>query len=180
MRPSRNFSVTANYSFVDTKFTQGSDENLGLIFDVADDGLVNCSLGDQFPTVTGCQSLFGSIVGKSIPRAPKHTAFIDVDYRQPIGAGDWSFFTGANVSMISSSFDQVLNFAKTGGSAVVDARIGVQNDRFKVQAYVKNLFDEDAVAQIIRYASADADLRRNFIAGLRPGRRFGVVLSAGF
>lgn len=180
IRPDRHFTVTANYSLVGSKFTSGTDENLGLIFDVADDKLVNCSTGDQFPAVTGCQSLYGSIVGKSIPRAPKHTVFFDVDYRMPIGAGDWTLFTGANVSMVSSSFDQVLNFAETGGSTVVDARLGVQNDRFKIQAYVKNLFDEDAVAQIIRYADANNDLRRNFIAGLRPGRRFGVILSAGF
>lgn len=180
LRPDRHFTVTANYSLVDTKFTAGSDENLGLIFDVQDDGLVNCSTGDQFPTVTGCQSLFGSIVGKRIPRAPKHTAFVDADYRGPIGSGGWDFFVGGNVSMNSSSFAQVLNLAKTGGSTVVDARMGVENERFKIQAYVKNLFDEDSVAQIIRYADANADLRRNFIAGLRPGRRFGVVLTAGF
>ncbi|WP_195908654.1 TonB-dependent receptor [Novosphingobium sp. Gsoil 351] len=180
MRPSRNFTVTANYSYVDAQFTAGSDENLGLIFDVADDGLVNCSQGDQFTDIAGCQSKFGSIKGKSIPRAPKHTAFVDVDWRQPVGGSDWTVFAGANVSMVSSSFDQVLNFAETGGSTVVDARLGVQNDRFKIQAYVKNLFDEDAIAQIIRYADANNDLRRNFIAGLRPGRRVGVIFSAGF
>ena len=180
MRPSHNFTVTANYAMANTKFTAGTDENLGLIFDVRDDGLVNCSTGDQFPATTGCQSLFGSIKGKSIPRAPKHTAFVDVDWRQPVGSGDWTLFAGANVSMVSSSFDQVLNFAETGGSVVVDARLGFQNDRFKIQAYVKNAFDEDSIAQIIRYADANNDLRRNFIAGLRPGRRIGVILSAGF
>lgn len=180
MRPSRNFTVTANYAFADTEFTAGTDENLGLINDVADDGLVNCSLGDQFPAITGCQSAYASIVGKEIPRAPKHTVFVDADYRQALGNGDWSLFAGANVTMVSSSFDQVLNFAETGGSAVVDARLGVQNDRFKIQAYVKNLFDEDSIQQIIRYADANNDLRRNFVAGLRPGRRFGVIFSAGF
>ncbi len=180
IRPDRNFTLTANYAYTNTRFTAGSDENLGLINDVNDDGLVNCSLGDQFPSTTGCQSLYGSIIGKSIPRAPQHTVFVDADYRRPIGSGGWSMFLGANVSMISSSFDQVLNLAKTGGSAVVDARLGFQNDMFKVQFYAKNLFNEDSIAQIIRYADANKDLRRNFIAGLRPARRFGLVVSAGF
>lgn len=182
LRPDRHVTVTANYAYTDPQFTFGTDENLGLIFDIADDGLNNCSLGRQNP-VNACSStnaLYASIEGKDIPRAPRHTAFIDFDYRTDLGGGDWEFFTGANVSMVASSFDQVLNFAKTGGSTVVDARLGVQNDRFKIQAYVKNLFDEDAVAQIIRYADANNDLRRNFIAGLRPGRRFGLILSAGF
>ncbi len=179
LRPDRHFAITANYSLADTKFTSGTDENLGLLFDVADDGLVNCSKGDQFTDVTGCQSAFGSIKGKSIPRAPKHTLFVDADFRTPI-SGEWNFFAGANVTMVSSSFDQVLNLAKTGGSAVVDARLGFQTDRYKVQFYARNLFDEDSVAQILRFADANNDLRRNFVAGLRPGRRFGVIFTAGF
>ena len=179
-RPNRQVTLTANYAYANTKFTSGTDENLGLIYDVQDNGLVDCSTGDQFPLVAGCQSLFGSIVGKSIPRAPRHTLFVDADYRTAIGNNGWRLFAGANVSVISSSFDQVLNFANTGGSTVVDARLGVQNDRFKIQLYVKNLFNEDSVAQIIRYADANADLRRNFIAGLRPARRFGAVFSANF
>ncbi len=179
IRPVRNFTVTANYSYVNAKFTGGTDENLGLINDLIDDRLVNCSTGDQFPNITGCQSLFGSIRGKRVPRAPEHTMFVDVDYRTPVST-DWDFFVGSNVNMISTSFDQVLNFAKTGGSVVVDARLGFQSDRFRIMAYARNLFDEDSVAQIIRYADANADLRRNFIAGLRPPRRIGIILTASF
>ncbi|PXW76258.1 outer membrane receptor protein involved in Fe transport [Blastomonas natatoria] len=179
IRPVRNFTVTANYSYVDAKFTAGTDENLGLINDLLDDRLANCSTGDEFPAVTGCQSRFGSIRGKRIPRAPEHTMFVDVDYRTPI-SDDWNFFVGSNVNMVSTSFDQVLNFAETGGSVVVDARLGVQSDRYRVMLYARNLFDEDSVAQILRYADANADLRRNFVAGLRPPRRIGILLTASF
>lgn len=179
IRPVRNFTVTANYSYVDAKFTAGTDENLGLINDLLDDRLANCSTGDEFPAVTGCQSRFGPIRGKRIPRAPEHTMFVDVDYRTPI-SDDWNFFVGSNVNMVSTSFDQVLNFAETGGSVVVDARLGVQSDRYRVMLYARNLFDEDSVAQILRYADANADLRRNFVAGLRPPRRIGILLTASF
>ena len=179
-RPTNRLTLTANYSLADSKFTSGVDENQGVLNDVADDGLVNCSTGDQFPDVAGCDSLFGSIVGKSIPRAPKHQIFADLDYRAPLGGSDWDFMAGTNVTMISTSFAQVHNLAETGGSVVVDARIGFQNDTFRIQGYVKNLFDEDAVAQIIRYADADASFQRSFIAGLRPGRRFGVVAAMKF
>ncbi|WP_114520900.1 TonB-dependent receptor [Altererythrobacter sp. ZODW24] len=41
----------------------------GELNEVADNGLVDCSTGDQFPASAGCQSLFGSIEGKRIPRA---------------------------------------------------------------------------------------------------------------
>ena len=179
-RPSRNLTVTANYALANAIFTSGVDEQQGVLIDVADDALVNCSTGDQFAAIAGCQSVYGSIVGKRIPRAPMHTAFVDVDWRLPLGDSGWKLFAGANVNLVSSSFDQVHNLASTGGSAVVDARAGFQNDRFKVQFYVKNATNERAINQIIRYADANNDLRRNFIAGVRPQRRFGVVVSAGF
>ncbi|QUL36973.1 TonB-dependent receptor [Erythrobacter sp. JK5] len=179
---SRGLTLTANYAFANSEFTSGFDENQGVLNDVADDGLVNCSTGDQFADVAGCQSLFGSIKGKSIPRAPRHRIFADLDYRSAtdIGGGDWDFFAGGNITFTSTSFAQVHNLAETGSAIEVDARMGIENDRFRVQLYVNNLFDEDAVQQIIRYADADLDFRRSFIAGLRPGRRFGVVLSTGF
>ena len=176
----KGITLTANYSFADSEFTSGVDENQGVLNDVADARLVNCSTGDQFPSDDDCQSLFGSIAGQRIPRAPRHRIFADIDMRGPtqIGNGDWEFFTGANVTFTSSSFAQVHNLAETGSAIEVDARMGLQNGNYRVQFYVNNLFDEDAVQQIIRYADAAASFRRSFIAGLRPGRRFGVVLSA--
>lgn len=182
-RPSRNLTVTANYALADSKFTRGVDQNEGVLLDVADNGRVDCSTGAQFPSI-GCTvngtatPVFGSIVGRRIPRAPVHRVFADVDWRMPLGAGDWEVFAGANITLTSTNFAQVHNLAETGDSVVIDARFGFQNDRFRIQGYVDNLTDEDAVQQLIRYA--DPTFRRNFIAGLRPGRRFGVILSAGF
>ncbi len=173
--------LTANYALADTEFTSGFDENQGVLNDVLDDRMVNCSTGDQFPDVDGCQSLFGSIAGQRIPRAPRHRVFGDLSYRTPDGiGGGWDAFGGFNVTYTSSSFAQVHNLAETGSATEVDARLGIENDQFRIMLYVNNLFDEDAVQQIIRYADGDLNFRRSFIAGLRPGRRFGVVLSAGF
>ncbi len=179
-RPSQNFTVTANYALADSEFKSGFDENQGVLNDVADDRLVNCSTGDQFLDVSGCQSAFGSIAGKRIPRAPVHQIFFDADYRMPLGGSDWEFFVGGNVTVTSGAFAQVHNLAEFGEAAEVDLRVGVGNGRFKVHGYVDNVTDEDAVSQVIRYADANANFRRSFIGGLRPGRRFGLILSAGF
>lgn len=151
-----------------------------MLDDVADDGLVNCSTGDQLPNISGCQSVFGDITGKSLPRAPEHTVFVDLDYRRDIGDSGWQAFAGINAYLLSSSFAQVHNLAETGDSVVSDLRIGAQNDNFRVQFFVRNLFDETAVNQLIRYADANRDLRRSFIAGLRPPRRFGVIAEVRF
>jgi iron complex outermembrane recepter protein len=178
LKPVRAITVTANYAMADSRFKTGTDQVYGLLLDVADDGLVNCSTGNQFPTLAGCTSIYGSIVGKAIPRAPVHTAFVDIDLHQPLGSSGWTFFAGANVNMISTSYDQVANLASTGGSAVVDARLGFENSMLRIQGYVRNLTNETSVAQLIRYAGPD--LRRNFVGGLRAPRSIGVILSAKF
>ena len=180
VRPNSEITFTANYAYARSRFRRGVDENQGVLNDVADDGLVNCSTGDQFPNVTGCQSRFGDIAGKQIPRAPAHSMFVDLDYRRPVGSNGWQVFAGINAYLLSSSFAQVHNRAETGDSLVSDARAGFQNSQFRVQFYVRNLFNEDAVQQLIRYADANRDLRRNFIAGLRPPRRFGVIAEMRF
>ena len=179
-RPVRNVTFTANYAFTNAIFTSGFDEQQGILNDLAGDRLANCTLGDNFPLIAGCQPAFGSLIGKRIPRAPQHTIFVDIDWRIPLGDSDWNAFVGANVNLISTSFAQVHNLASTGGSTVVDLRLGAQNQRYKVQFYVKNATDERSVAQLTRYADANNDLRRNFIGGLRPQRRFGVMFTAGF
>lgn len=179
-RPTREITLTANYAYADSKFRRGFDENQGVLNDVADNGLVDCSTGDQFPEVAGCQSLFGDITGKRLPRAPQHSVFVDFDYRRNIGTSGWQVFAGMNAYLLSSTFAQVHNLAATGDSVISDARAGFQNSNFRVQFYVRNLFNETAVNQLIRYADANRDLRRNFIAGLRPPRRFGVIAEARF
>jgi outer membrane receptor protein involved in Fe transport len=179
-RPSPEITLTANYAYADSRFRNGTDENQGTLNDVADDGLVNCSTGDQLPNITGCQPLFGDITGQSLPRAPQHTVFVDLDYRRDIGNSGWQGFAGINAYLLSSSFAQVHNLAETGDSVVSDLRVGAQNDNFRLQFFVRNLFDETAVNQLIRYADANRDLRRSFIAGLRPPRRFGVIAEVRF
>ena len=179
-RPTRELTLTANYAYANSRFKSGFDENQGTLNEVADDGLVNCSTGDQFPNVAGCQTLFGDIKGKVLPRAPQHSLFVDVDYRREIGTSGWQAFAGMNAYLLSTSFAQVHNLASTGDSLVSDIRAGIQNDNIRVQLYVRNLFNEDAVQQLIRYADANNDLRRNFIGGLRPPRRFGVIAELKF
>ncbi|ODS92386.1 MAG: hypothetical protein ABS49_13470 [Erythrobacter sp. SCN 62-14] len=185
VRPTRELTLTANYAHAHSRFRRGLDENQGVLNDVADDGLVNCSTGLQFPDI-GCvaggapRPIFGDITGKQLPRAPQHTVFVDLDYRRDIGGSGWQAFAGINAYLLSSSFAQVHNLAETGDSVISDVRLGAQNGNFRVQFYVRNLFNEDAVNQLIRYADANRDLRRNFIAGLRPPRRFGVITELRF
>ena len=96
-----------------------------MLNDVADDGLVNCSLGVEYPEVDApCGTtpgsnppVFGSIVGHSIPRSPEHQAFFDAEFRRPFGSGSWDWFIGANYSYEDNKWSQVHNLAGTGSAA---------------------------------------------------------------
>jgi outer membrane receptor protein involved in Fe transport len=169
-------TLVANWAYVDTEFTEGTDENQGILNDVLDDGLSNASLGLQFPDIPGDTTpVFGSIVGKSLPRAPENVVFVDADYQFAApGLSDWFAFVGANYSYQDSAFIQVANEAETGSAEVVNARLGVGNDRILVRLYANNLFDEDAILGGLRFADGDDSFKRSFNGTRRRGRHFGI------
>ncbi|MEM9532576.1 MAG: TonB-dependent receptor [Pseudomonadota bacterium] len=171
-------AISANYAYVDAEFSSGFDENQGVLNDVEDDRSINCSTGDQFPEVDGCQSLFGSIAGKRVPRTAEHMFFADVSYRQPMNNG-WDWYVGGNVSYESEKFAQVHNLAEFGDATLLDLRVGFQSDRYHLQLWGKNVTDEDSLASVIRYLDAN-NFRRAFQGIPRPGSQWGLTFTAEF
>lgn len=168
-------SVRLNYAWTDAEYTDGFDQNQGVLLDVLDDRSINCSTGDQFPDVDGCQSLFGSIDGKQVPRTAEHQVFADIEYRQPLTDG-WEWYAGVSYIFESSKYAQVHNLAETGDTSVVNARIGLVSDRWSIRVFGRNLNGEDSGYNVIRYAEPEA-FRRNFIAAPRRDTYVGVSLA---
>ena len=152
-----------------------------MLNDVLDDGLVNCSTGDQFPDVPGCQSAFGSIRDKQIPRTAEHQAYLDVELRRPLPVdGGWDFLAGANYSYESSKYAQVHNLAETGDTSLVNARIGLVSSKYSIVLYGRNLTGEDSAPNILRYADGALDLRRSFVGSQRRDTNFGLTATVNF
>lgn len=173
-----------NYAYTDSEFTKGEDENLGLLLDVEDDGLNNCSLGRQVDTVA-CSSTnmkFGSIEGKQIPRSAKHQVYAGVELRRPLGIGDgsWDYVVGADYSYESSKYAQVLNLAETGDTNLLAARLGIVSEDWSLMFWGRNLTGEDSVPNLLRYADGASDLRRNFAGSQRRDTYYGMTLTASF
>ena len=170
-------TLTLNYAWTDTEFQRGFDQNQGVLLDAADDGMINCSTGDQFPEVDGCTSLFGDIKGKRIPRTAKHQLFADAEMRRPFGNGDWNWFIGANLTYESSKFAQVHNEAETGDATLINMRLGLVSDRYSIRVWGRNLSGEDTAYTVLRYAEPEA-FRRNFAVAPRRDTTFGVTVTA--
>lgn len=166
-----------NYAWTDPEFAGGYDQNEGLLLDVADDGLTNCSTGRQFPAVESCtgNAKFGSIAGKQVPRTANHQVFADIEIRRPMDNG-WQWYAGANYAFESSKFAQVHNQAETGETTLINLRGGVVGERFDVRLWARNVGGEDTPYTILRYAEAAA-FRRNFAFAHRVDTQVGVTLT---
>lgn len=167
-------TFTFNGTWLDSEFTDGADQNQGVLDDVADDMLVNCSLGDEFPDdgVDCTESAFGSIVGKQIPRQANWQLFGDITYRGDI-TDAIGFYIGANIAYESDKFVQVHNEASFGEFTIVNLQAGIQGDFWELQVFGRNITDEDSPVAVVRYADGQEDFRRAFFGVQRPGSQWG-------
>ena len=175
----QGLTLVANYAYTNAEFVAGADENLGLLEDVADNGFVDCSLGNEFPDDDECTSAFGDITGKKIPRVSEHQLFVDAEYRGQM-AGDWEWFVGANYSYESSRFAQVVNLGETGDISLVSARLGFTNGSWFFSLWGKNLTEEDTSPLVLRYADGLDSFKRSFVGTARRPRYFGITASVNF
>ena len=171
-------TLRLNYAWTDPEYSGGYDQNEGLLLDVADDGLTNCSTGKQFPEVESCtgNAKFGSIAGKQVPRTANHQVFADAEIRRPMNNG-WEWYVGANYAFESSKFAQVHNQAETGDTTLINLRGGLVSDRYDVRIWARNVGGEDTPYNVLRYAEPEA-FRRNFAVAHRPGTQVGVTATA--
>ncbi len=175
------FVITANYALADSEILRGTDLNEGRNLDVADDGLLNCSIGLENPALP-CSSentLFGSIVGRQLPRSPKNSFNVGMSYSRPItDKMDINF--NANVSNESKKFVQVHNLAWVGANTLLNSSIGFSSDSLSLTIWGRNLTNEDAVVSAQRFADPNRSFQRVFLGNPRLPREFGATLRKRF
>jgi len=176
-------SFNLNYAFNDNEFTEGTDDNLGKVNELLDDGLFNCSQGDLSPD-TPCagedDTVDASIVGNRTPLSAEHQISFGIDYSRPIANGNAEWFIGSTLSYESEKFVQVLNLAEISPSTVVNFSTGVANDTFRFSFWGRNIFDEDALQSATRHFDGNDTFKRAFLGTPRRGSQWGVTLSADF
>ena len=176
-------SLNLNYAYNDNEFTEGTDDNLGLVNELLDDGLFNCSTGDLTPE-DAClgedDTINASIVGNRTPLSAEHQLSVGIDYSRPIANGNADWFIGTTASYESSKFVQVLNLAEISPSTVVNFSTGIENDTFRFSVWGRNIFDEDALQSATRHFDGNDTFKRAFLGTPRRGSQWGVTLSADF
>ena len=175
--------LNANYALADSEFTRGTDITEGRHLDTLDDGRNNCSIGLANPAApcgtTGDNVLPGSIVGRALPRAPKHMFSVGMNYTRGISdTMDLVLNTTANYE--SKKYVQVHNLAYFGEALLVNGSIGLETDSMSITVWGRNLTNEDSVVAASRYIDEARSFQRAFLGTPRVPRSFGATVRKKF
>ena len=146
----------------------------------------------------------GSAAGHRIPRIPEHQASLVARYDGNTMASGFSWFFLGDVTYEGSRFAQIHNLIETGAMTRVGVRLGARRDNLEVVLWGKNIFDDDAPLDILRYIDRRtgslpgctgrggvpgciagevpnaSTTPRGFAISLPRGRQVGVTLTYGF
>ncbi|MEZ5514440.1 MAG: TonB-dependent receptor [Steroidobacteraceae bacterium] len=173
-----NWDFNATYGYVDAKFTELCDSTLATLLQTPYTTTGPCpSVGVPPGPVTN----FADASGFQTANAPKHTASAGVEFRAPFGA-DKSFFVRTDFSYQGERFAEVYNHASTGDSSRIDARLGVETDRWRVTAWARNLGNDRTPDSVVRFFDPNSGFlfTRAFQVHYPNGRQIGVTGSYKF
>ncbi len=173
----------ANYAYSDSQFTKGTEITEGQHLDVLDDGLNNCSTGLANPIAacgrTGNNVLPGSIIGRSLPRAPKHMLSAGINYTKSMSEY-MDMVLSTNMSYESKKYVQVHNLAYFGEALLVNGSIGIKTDSMSFSIWGRNLANENSVVSASRYVDEALSFQRAFLGTPRVPRSFGATVRKNF
>ncbi len=94
---------------------------------------------------------FADMRGNSTPRTPEWSGNLTSTYTWPMNNGMEGFFRG-DVIYMGEVFTDETNLAFLEDYFLANVRGGVETDRYRVELFIKNLFDEDAWATGARFS----------------------------
>ncbi len=125
----------------------------------------------------------GDASGFDVARSPKHAATFALDFNMPadtIFGQDGEWFARWDAWYQSSTFNWVVNLAKTQSAVLHNLRGGWQNDRYSIMAWVENVADSDKVLSSQRTTGSFLTGTLGYQFTLPEPRTFGVTLTASF
>lgn len=146
-RPIRDLTLYANGAYVDAYLTKDADP----VF-------------------------VGGLKGDPLPYNPKWHSTVGAEYERPLSATitgragiSWQY-TGSR----RSDFNPAAGQSKLGDYSQIDAHVGVEVGRFRIDAFARNLTDARGIVNLGAGSARDG----NFSAAVIRPRSFGLTLSA--
>ena len=153
-----NLTLTLNYGLQDTKLLQYNSLTLLAL------------TGD------------GDASGNEAPYVPKNTVTASATYRHSLGDGAIEWFLRSDYVYNSKTWIDAENKAYVGDINLVNARIGVENERWLAAIYLDNVLDEDAPLLATQFPNFGLfpNVVSAFHIAPRPERNAGVALTLRF
>ncbi len=127
---------------------------------------INCN------TYRGLNALTGGN-GNEVENSPEYTASLVATYRGKMNSTfDW--FVGGESFFTSGYWVEDSNILKTNSRNIVNLRSGIESDALRVEAYVKNVFNNDEYPSVSTTLDRFANLVRTPMASLPDKRRWGI------
>ena len=141
-------------------------------------------------TITIGNSTIGcnSVAGQEIGTQPKLAAAFSLDYRLPLDNGmEW--FTRWSTRYTGAQYASVMNLARMDAFSVSDVRTGLTGENWRAEAYITNVFDEDAPQGLQIFFDGEPAIgappgpptwRQNLVYTERRGTAVGLRMSYSF
>lgn len=139
------------------------------------------------PTFAPQLGVSADLAGNEPYRYPDWQIQIGADFNQPDVLNDWDYFARADMNMTGKRWSEIYNLSYIGWEYKLNLRMGLEDENWRLTAYVNNVLDDRSLAGSFRFR----DLRRftsfntngsfSFpyaqLANLNRGRNFGVNIS---
>ena len=141
--PIRGLTVTAGAEYVDPRFSKG-------VYDFNDAAscatIAFCASRITTVSTPSGNKTVVDVSGLQAPRTSRVTGSLSVQYNGQISDA-WTYFVRADGRYESKQFEQTpgsgVQYSYIGAKKVVNLNAGIGTDRYKFQAFVKNLTNDD-------------------------------------
>ncbi len=113
------------------------------------------------------------VTGNRLSNAPEYTGLFAAQYSVPVST-NWRFVARGEVRAFGKQFTDIQNTLAQPAYSLVNARVGISNDRFDLFVWGRNLTDERPLI----YGTPDTGFSRSSIIG--PPVTYGVTLTTRF
>jgi iron complex outermembrane receptor protein len=160
--PTDNFRLTAGLAYIDSYFSD----------------FPNAACWRSQPVSQGCVGGVQDLTGKPVPHSPKWTASLIADYNWHTSSS-WDWFVRGSYYYRGKTTSDIDNDPNVdiGAYGLVDASLGIDNGKWRVYLWGKNLLDEFYVTRIFDTPSGGT----GYSHYLSPNseRRFGITVQFG-
>jgi outer membrane receptor protein involved in Fe transport len=150
-----NWSLAGSYTWLDAKYVDAVVTNNSFTF-IA--GAGNCTPRVTRPTVNEDTNPYNDVApaticdvsldGKKLEDAPAGKFVGSVGYTLPVADG-MDFYVESDLLWVDKRFVEATNENWVEADTNVDLRLGVRTNRWDVQGYVLNVFDDDTIANVL-------------------------------